>query len=253
MSSDCLVEKLFTHLNIQNISELGTDVIEQFFYGISVKEILELSVTNTRFSEACKRESFWKKKVLIDYGVEKKYGETWKETAILLSNSNMINLGKEWINGQTYGELLEEGTKNDNLFAGILTKYQIPDVQVFVYSESVNNLKSAGIEYSNVIEFDFTIAQLNALGFGPTDENIVQRVLKVVTREFSVIMHAVVEAKRYYGLISLGRDQENDIDDLRGRDLKTSKEIRSLVDPILYVMMYSLHSVNTLNRIDLRS
>nr|QBK92738.1 MAG: hypothetical protein LCPAC401_03760 [Pithovirus LCPAC401] len=246
MSSD------FTLLNIQNISELGTDVIEEFFYGISVKEILELSVTNTRFNEACKRESFWKKKVLLDYGIEKKYGETWKETTILLSNSNMINLRKEWINGQTYGELLEEGLRDDNLFAEILTKYRIPHSQVFVYSESVNDLKSAEINYTNLLP-DYTIAQLNALGYGPADEDTVQRILKVVTREFSVIMRAVSEAKSYYGLISLGRDQENEMDELQGRDLKTSKEIKSLVDPILYVMMYSLHSVNTLNRIDLRS
>nr|QBK93183.1 MAG: hypothetical protein LCPAC403_03170 [Pithovirus LCPAC403] len=239
-----------TLLNIQNISELGTDVIEEFFYGISVKEILELSVTNTRFNEACKRESFWKKKVLIDYGVEKKYGETWKETALLLFNSNMINLRKEWIDGQTYGELFEEGMRDDNLFAGILNKHQIPRMQVHVYSESVVDFKSAEIDHALSCA-GFSLEELRELHIGPTDEDTVQRVLRVVTREFSVIMHAVSEAKRYYSLFSLGEFWQDSLIELQDRDLKTSKGIRSLVDPIIYVMMYSFHSIDTLNTIDL--
>nr|QBK93270.1 MAG: hypothetical protein LCPAC403_04040 [Pithovirus LCPAC403] len=242
----------FTHLNIQNISELGTDVIEEFFYGISVKDVLELSLTNTRFSEACKRESFWKKKVLLDYGVKKKFGETWKKTAMLLSNSNMINLGKEWIDGQTYGELLEEATKGDNelfvrFFKEILTKYRIPRSQVFVYSQSVEDLKSAEIDYCLSLHPDNTIARLKAINIGPTDEDTLQHVLRVVTREFSVIMHAVSEAKRYYSLFSSGQEWEEEIDQLQDKELKTSKEIKSLVDPIPYVMMYSLQTVKTLN------
>nr|QBK92734.1 MAG: F-box family protein [Pithovirus LCPAC401] len=201
----------FTLLNIQNISELGTDVIEEFFYGISVKEILKLSVINTTFSEACKRESFWKKKVLLDYGVEKKYGETWKETAILLSDSNMINLGKEWVDGQTYGELLEEGMSIEPFFYPCLREFNI---------FNVDDLKNA--EY-------------------------LQHVLKLVTREFSVIMHVIGEIRGYYNLFSLS--QECDVNELTDNELKVANKIKSLVDPIPYVMTYSLQTLKTLNTI----
>ena len=250
MNPDCLVEKLLTRLNIQNISELGTDVIEEFFYGISVKEILELSVTNTRFNEACKREYFWKRKVLLDYEVEKKCRETWKETARLLCHSNMINLGKEWINGQTYGDLFEQALESNGFFERILMKerfdeqnyneeslqrvhhfrltlnqYHIPLSYIYVYPEVIENLedvyprfvtglKNVSIEHL-ALQTGYSIPTLKAYGIGPMEAKIVQFVKKVTTRELSVIIHAAEVAKRIYG-----QDWQNEINELRGGKLK---------------------------------
>ncbi len=278
MNSDCLVEKLFTRLNIQNISELGTDVIEEFFYGISVKETLELSVTNTRFSEACKRESFWKKKVLLDYGVEKKCGETWKETAKLLYDSNMINLRKKWINGQTYGDLFEQALENNGFFERIFIEEWFNDKKHFqsnglseltlnnnllshlvyiypedvedlenVYPEFVTGLKNIPIEHL-ALHLDYSIDELKVAGVGPIEAKAVQYVKKVTTRELSVIMHAAEVAKRTYG-----QDWQSEINELQGGNLKMSKEIESLIDPIRYVILYSLQTLETLNMIKLQS
>ncbi len=315
----------FTLLNIQNISKLGTDVIEKFFYGISVKEILELSVTNTRFNEACKRESFWKKKVLLDYGVEKKYGETWKETAKFLYDSDMINLKKEWINGETYGDLFEQALKSNGFFHKIFNKEwlnmtmydgiseeeffscgyyhddehkkmemlghsscvhynglsreeflslgyyhddehkkryiydnSIPLSKIYVYPENVEDLENVYPEWitglENVpiehlaLQTGYPIDELRTHGVGAWEAMEVQYVKKVVTRELSVIMHAAEAAKRIYG-----HDWQNEINELQGGDLKTSKEIESLVDPVRYVILYSLQTLETLNAIKLQS
>nr|QBK92733.1 MAG: F-box-like family protein [Pithovirus LCPAC401] len=278
MNSDCLIEKLFARLNIQDISELGTDAIEEFFYGINMEEILKLSTTNTRFNEVYKRESFWKKKVLLDYGVKKKCRGTWEETAKLLCDSNMINLGKEWINGQTYRDLFkqalennglferiltkerfdeqnydEESLRNDGLFELTLNKYYISRSFVYVYPEEMENaypdfvvgLENVPIEHI-ALHLGYTINDLKDFGIGSMETSIVQYVKKVTTRELSVIIHAVEVAKRIYE-----QDWQNEINELQGGDLKTSKEIESLIDPIRYVIFYSSQSLKTLNAIKL--
>nr|QBK93144.1 MAG: hypothetical protein LCPAC403_02780 [Pithovirus LCPAC403] len=243
----------------RNISELGTDVIEEFFYGINVQEVLKLCRVNTIFNEVCKKESFWRKKVLIDYGIEKKYGETWKKTAILLSDSNMINLRKEWINGQTYGELLEETLKGDRyIIESILNKHGISCRDARVYSESFDDFNSAvEEELSEMYNYYFVHGILNTTLFGskpksswtshtegfcttpephdvfiPTNKGTLQHILKVVTREFSVIIHAVKDINKYYNSFSH-----------KIKCNKVTNRIKSLVDPILYVMIYSFQTL----------
>lgn len=259
MNSNLSVEKLFT---LRNISELGTDVIEIFFCGISVKEVLKLCRTNMRFAEACKREPFWKNKVLLDYGVEKKYCNSWKETAILLFNADMINLRKEWIDQITYGVLLEESLKNDRgFFINILRKHDILPSKVYVYPEIDEDLENVYPEFVKGLEnipiehlsahFGYTIDDLKVAGMGPGDVMLLHRILKVVTREFSVIMHAVDEMKGHYNLFSSGQEWEHNMNELTDNEIQVANRIKLLVDPIPYVMRYSLLSIYNLNAIEL--
>ena len=118
MNSDRSVEELLELFNIENISQLGSGVIRLFFDDISYKEVMKLCRVSKQFNISCNKESMWKQKVLNDYGIRKMYERTWKETARLLFESNMINLNQEWINGKTYQQLFDEGMeeKNENYF-----------------------------------------------------------------------------------------------------------------------------------------
>ena len=82
MESDSLVSELFELFDGKNIFDVSLDIIAKFFYNISVKEILKLCRVNKKFNSVCQRESLWRNKVLLDYGIKKKYGRTWKERAI---------------------------------------------------------------------------------------------------------------------------------------------------------------------------
>ena len=103
------VEEILTKLrfNYQDLNELPIVQLKDILANLTVKEILLLCTTNKKFNAACKEESFWKNKVFSDYGIEKKYGTTWKETAQRMSQINMINMNKKWIDGQTYKELFD--------------------------------------------------------------------------------------------------------------------------------------------------
>ncbi len=84
----------------------------------------------------------------------------------------------------------------------------------------------------------------------PETEDGLRRVQKIMTREFSVIMHVIEEINSYYNLFSLARDQdEQAIDELTDSKLEVANQIKLLVDPIPYVMTYSFQSLRTLNRV----
>ncbi len=100
MNTDRSVGELLELFNVQNISQLGSDVIRKFFDDISYKEIMKLCRVSKQFNIACNKESMWKKKVKNDYGITKILDSTWKDTARLLFESNMINLNADWVNGK---------------------------------------------------------------------------------------------------------------------------------------------------------
>ena len=257
MNTDRSIKELLTLFNVRNISELGSDIIMEFFNDISVKEAMNLCRINKQFNEVCKREFTWRNKISYDYGIAKKYGDTWKETAKLLYNSNMINLRQKWIDGRTYGELFDEAleSNDDEFFRKVITKHGVDHVDASVYSEFVEDLKSAEVDlfrrYPNYTYDDFDEYGIVL----HENEDELQRNLKVMTREFSVIGHAFaeirgsdVESTDEYGLACLGR-QSKYTAGLGNSELQNAKNIRLLVDPILYVMTYSLMSLNDLNRI----
>ena len=96
------------HLRKESLDNLPPDVIQEIFLDLSVEEIMKLCRSNIAFNIVCGRESLWQTKVWIDFGIEKKYWDTWRKTAENLFKMNMINLNKKWINGMTYREIIDK-------------------------------------------------------------------------------------------------------------------------------------------------
>ncbi len=63
MNTDRSVEELLELVKVKDISQLGSDVIREFFDDISYKEVMKLCRVNRQFNIACNKESMWKKKV----------------------------------------------------------------------------------------------------------------------------------------------------------------------------------------------
>nr|QBK93967.1 MAG: F-box-like protein [Pithovirus LCPAC406] len=96
------------HLKEESLGNLPPDVIQEIFLDLSVEEIMKLCRSSIAFNIVCERESFWQTKVWTDFGIEKKYWDTWRKTAENLFKIKMINLNKKWINGMTYREIIDK-------------------------------------------------------------------------------------------------------------------------------------------------
>nr|QBK92481.1 MAG: F-box-like protein [Pithovirus LCPAC401] len=96
------------HLKEESLGNLPPDVIQEIFLDLSVEEIMKLCRSNVAFNIVCERESFWQTKVWTDFGIEKKYWDTWRKTAENLFKIKMINLNKKWVNGMTYREIIDK-------------------------------------------------------------------------------------------------------------------------------------------------
>ena len=208
------------------------------------------SPRDEKIKMSCGNELEWKSQVWSKYGIKKKYGKTWEDTALLFCKSNMINLGTKWVNGQTYGELLEEALESDgDLFADILLKkYELYRFKVYIYPEYVKEIRDE-MKYMEELYHDYSDNSMTQEMLDLTSCDDLEIVLRIITREFSVIYHAFEEIRSHYNLISARR--ENDVrnygDKLSDSENQIAHQIRSLVDPIPYVMMYSLQSLKTLN------
>nr|QBK93992.1 MAG: F-box family protein [Pithovirus LCPAC406] len=99
-------------LERQDLNRISSSQLRSVFSDLTVKEISILCGVSKKFNTICKEESFWRTKVLDNYGIEKKYGDTWRQTAINMDKVNMINLGDKWIDGRTYREILGDTVQN---------------------------------------------------------------------------------------------------------------------------------------------
>ena len=144
MNTDRSIEELLELLGIQNISQLDDEIIYTYFDDISYGELMKLYEADKKFNRGVyNNETMWKKKMKNDYGIVKIYGISWKETAHLLFESNMINLNANWVNGKTYRELFEEGLKsksNNNYFRDLYNDY---DLLLIVFPEYVHVTEDA--------------------------------------------------------------------------------------------------------------
>nr|QBK92871.1 MAG: F-box family protein [Pithovirus LCPAC403] len=73
--------------------DISSTEIQEILLNLDINDISILCRTDKRFDNVCKRESFWRNKVLSPTKDMERYSE---------------NLGKEWVNGMTYKELIEE-------------------------------------------------------------------------------------------------------------------------------------------------
>ena len=57
-------------LKHKDINTLSTAEIQEILLDLNIKEISVLCRLNTRFESVCKRESFWRSKVISEYGID---------------------------------------------------------------------------------------------------------------------------------------------------------------------------------------
>ena len=100
------------------MDRLSSDILQIFFSYLTSGEISKLCRSNKQFNHVALRELMWKDRVCMNYGIDKMYGSSWKETAKNLYLCNMINLNEKWMNemknvscsileGATYREILD--------------------------------------------------------------------------------------------------------------------------------------------------
>ena len=166
----------------------------------------------------------------------------------------MINLGQEWIEGKTYGELLKRGLESDDrrFFGKLLEEYKILDI---VFPENIDDVKNADTYLSNTHDFDYAFFLAYANGMSNSEADL-QRHLRLMTREFSVIAHAVAGMNGSYSAMgfALASSQaditEDEIEQTAEERVKMQKIITLFIDPILYVMTYSIMNLKNLSSID---
>ena len=238
--------------DIRDLSNLTSVLVEKIFSDLSVKEISKLCESNKKFNEICKSESLWKDKVWNDYGVDKKYGKTWRETARRMSITNMINLNGKWINGQTYKELLEASLPL-NHFVSILQEDLIIDVII----STVEDLQEEYQEkYGEEYPYEREDIAMSFLGTSQSVEDIIEesewginfsdedkRKLSYITNREMKIIAAVslsMRSSRSFLPGTVGYQHDLTRDFIINFDNEGDFSFfRYLVDYIPYVMQYS--------------
>nr|QBK92397.1 MAG: F-box-like family protein [Pithovirus LCPAC401] len=120
------VNEILAKLNIRrkDLNNLSTTQLEIIFSDLTSKEISLLCVVSRKFNILCKDESYWKNRVRNRHGIRKMYGDTWRETAKIMDEFNMINMDAVWIDGRTYWEIMDDALQNgSDTLIGLSMKY----------------------------------------------------------------------------------------------------------------------------------
>nr|QBK94059.1 MAG: hypothetical protein LCPAC406_03730 [Pithovirus LCPAC406] len=193
----------------------------------------------------------------------------------------MINLNAHWVNGKTYRELFEEGLegKSDQYFYNLYTNLELLPI---VFPNYVHNIETAKeyvindyelgpdtyINWSDISDTQKHIAFNQDYNNILDNEDMLNLQVTAMTREFSVVAHAVseiagVDLDNDFGLAQRASDmsQRNLIDEDTGEEnviIQSSPEqerlnrrLARLVDPMLYVITYCLMSEKNLRSIDI--
>nr|QBK92600.1 MAG: F-box-like protein [Pithovirus LCPAC401] len=234
------VNEILARLNFSNrdLNNISLSQLRTIFQDLTVKEIATLCAVSRRFNTLCKDESFWRNKVSDDYGIHKKYGSTWRQTAINMDKVNMINLGSKWISGRTYREILDDALQNgaDSVFEAQI-QYLFPygdEVDYAVHLQfDVNDEKSIQDFANEVLGKDYTEDELNDI-------------LLIKSSEIDVIYATVLTYKGEQNLYLPG----NTITDTTtGNALLSYDFLRKMIDPIIYVMQFSSFSAERLAKV----
>ncbi len=278
MNTDRSINELLELFGKPNISSLGSDIIVEYFDDLSVKEVMKLCRVNRQFNEACKKESMWKRKVENDYGIEKKYGLTWKETAKLLYDADMINLNTKWNDEKSYKDLFCEAleSKSDDYFNKLFKKHKLYKIVFPPYVEEIEEAKEFIIDalYSTIGEARLGRKKARQrkredhykqfdVQFPEIMENL-EHQTHLMTGELATIALAVIEirgnlqrtySRSYrFGLSTLA-NIHNSLEGLNPNpvfikasvdQIRLSNMTAKLVDPELYIMTYSIMSYKTL-------
>ena len=204
-------------LKTEDLNNLTPTLIQKIFSVLTVIEISLLCGTSKKFNTICKRESLWKNKILDSYGVRKKYGKTWRETAKNMSQVNMIDLDEEWINGETYNEILNKSLERD-------------DILEYIDEIRLNALIELFGE-ENKSKINFTLHEL-------TGESEVQ--LHIEDEEYPTLDIIFNEQTKiiHLSLFNLSRNELSLFS--KQNDLFIGRfSVAHLIDPIIYIMHYS--------------
>ncbi len=217
-----------------NFNDLSVSQLRDILTKLNAQEISLLCGTNRKINSICEDEEFWKNVVFQQYGIEKKYGVSWRKTAMNMAKSNMINLNKKWYDGRTYGEIFDEVKDTDRIYRSQVFYLQnffgvrddlIDDVLTLYLGEY--DLQDTANE-----EFDETF----------TDEAI-DGIFDIVSKEINVIKAAINAQQsmyRNYDYLPGYDGPENALEIKNG--LRKDYHIRRLIDPVLYLMQYSMFS-----------
>nr|QBK94072.1 MAG: uncharacterized protein LCPAC406_03860 [Pithovirus LCPAC406] len=230
-------------MNIADLESSGDNTIREILLLINPEEISRLCATSRKFNRICTDVSFWRMKVKQDYGMEKKYGATWKKTAINLFKVNMINLNKEWINGCTYAEIVKE-TLGQKEIIRYLAKFQneyypddVPSYSVFTGHKFTGKIFIPNGDMQHEIT--------NRMDRELTDEEI-ETLKNVFTSEFAIIYRAFFEIEESYA-IPLSRQVYFDDTVQFNGDL--TQILQSFIDVYPYIMLFSSLPNHDLNNI----
>nr|QBK92414.1 MAG: uncharacterized protein LCPAC401_00520 [Pithovirus LCPAC401] len=236
-------------LTRNNLNDLSSDEITYIFTNLTVKKISILCGINTKFNNICRRESLWRLKILNDYGIsEPLSGKTWRDSARLFSIFNMIDMGKEWVNGMTYKELLDEADSRG--FESLLYLNHIKNEHIEKVIGKEGNISWF---YATSLDIDRSLIERHHIETTQEERN---KITNILTREFGVISAAI--AIRYYSYPTLPyarpiyRDEYPGEADYTGNERKSTNEIDIAMDELFdympYIVKFSVkHSQYLLN------
>ncbi len=238
------ISLILERLRLKPKDTLTLAEIQEIFLNLNVKEISELCRISSKFNIVCKRESLWRNKVKSEYGVYKSIrGKTWRETARIFFMGNMINLGKIWVNGMTYKELLEEADNRGQ--ESLLYLYTLKNE----YVREVLDIRNDTVSTDHFFSGSLRIPDLLSSDFYGDEDEDKDKIAKVLTKELGVVAAAV--AGRYYSYPEAPASEPLDrIRDLDPRTANYTDEVRKktdlwsvmideLFDYTIYLLSYS--------------
>nr|QBK92605.1 MAG: F-box-like protein [Pithovirus LCPAC401] len=236
------VSEILARLNLsrRDLSNVSLSQLRTIFQDLTVKEISKLCAVNRRFNTVCEDESFWRNKVLNDYGIEKKYGNTWRQTARNMDKFNMINMNDVWFDGRTYRKILNDTLQNGvEVILDLQEKYLLPyadhfhrDALILLFEHKNDDVELQNFA-NQVLDRNYREDELNDIYY-------------IKSREINVIYATVLTYKGENGIYLPGHTLTNVID---YTILPLYELIRNMIDPIFYMMQFSSFSVDRLNSI----
>nr|QBK92492.1 MAG: hypothetical protein LCPAC401_01300 [Pithovirus LCPAC401] len=235
----------------EDLGSLDPSSIEEIFLILNTKEIITLCSERRELRELCDEESLWQTKVWVEYGLDKKYWETWKETAVNLSEINMINLNGRWINGMTYKEIIEKVEERPGEAVKTLVR-----MQGKFYPKGMR-FRELGASYDEML---LQYAAESSMRRELNEEEL-KGLNKVLTREFAIISGAFVLYERNYDRPSRGIPPLLlDAKIIGSGNMpkeewfsKSSKIMRDMIDVRYYIMQLTPLSNYELSRLELKS
>ncbi len=90
------------------------DLVQLLTDYLSIKDVMVFIRVNS-FYHIHFNEPFWKRKIRRDYCINDKFrNRSWKEMARYFYKNKMVNLGKRWVNGMKYEEMISESKEMKN-------------------------------------------------------------------------------------------------------------------------------------------